>query len=230
MKTNQEMVRYIDNFSVIQRTSDGYFDGGELLRRWNNVDENPRRRMSEFIDSPKTKEFLKALSVDESHRLKTDIGENQLLIKTKGRNTKDGKTPDKVWMNPLLFIKFAMWINPTFEVKVLRFVYDVMIRYRNDAGDAYKELSSAVMKIVPSHFMPKAMQKIGEALNWIIFNSHEKMLRNKHGDEARLRELWQLEKKIAGLIEEGFISTYEQLISYLRKLYRKNWEPKVLTV
>lgn len=29
MKTNQEMVRYIDNLSVIQRTSDGYFDGGE---------------------------------------------------------------------------------------------------------------------------------------------------------------------------------------------------------
>lgn len=56
------------------------------------------------------------------------------------------------------------------------------------------------------------------------------MLRNKHGDEARLRELWQLEKKIAGLLEEGFILTYEQLISYLRKLYRKNWEPKVLTV
>ena len=27
MKTNQEMVRYIDSFSVVQRTSDGYFDG-----------------------------------------------------------------------------------------------------------------------------------------------------------------------------------------------------------
>ena len=168
------MVRYIDNFRVVQRTSDGYFDGSELLRQWNGVEGNPRRRMSEFIDSTKVKEFLKALAEDESHRAKIDIGENQLLIKIKGRNTKEGKTPDKVWMNPLLFIKFAMWINPTFEVKVLRFVYDEMIRYRNDAGDAYKELSSAVMKIVPKDFMPKAMQKVGEALNWVIFNSHEK--------------------------------------------------------
>ena len=136
----------------------------------------------------------------------------------------------KDFVKALMFLDFAMWLNPAFKVKVLKFVQDEMIRYRNDAGDAYKELSSAVMKIVPSHFMPKAMQKIGEALNWIIFNSHEKMLRNKHGDEDKQRELWQLEKKIAGLIEEGFISTYEQLISYLRKLYRKNWEPKVLTV
>ena len=187
MKTNQEMVRYIDSFSVVQRTSDGYFDGSELLRQWNNVEGNPRRRMSEFIDSPKVKEFLKALADDESHRSKTDIGENQLLIKVKGKNTKEGKTPDKVWMNPLLFIKFAMWINPTFEVKVLRFVYDEMIRYRNDAGDAYKELSSAVMKIVPKDFMPKAMQRLVKHLNWVIFNNHEKMLRNKHGDEIKKR-------------------------------------------
>ena len=122
MKTNQEMVRYIDSFSVVQRTSDGYFDGTELLRQWNNVEGNPRRQMSKFLESDNTSEFLKALAEDESHRAKMLIGENQLLIKVKGRNTKEGKTPDKVWMNPLLFIKFAMWINPAFEVKVLRFV------------------------------------------------------------------------------------------------------------
>ena len=157
MKTNQEMVRYIDSFSVVQRTSDGYFDGTELLRQWNNVEGNPRRQMSKFLESDNTSEFLKALAEDESHRAKMLIGENQLLIKVKGRNTKEGKTPDKVWMNPLLFIKFAMWINPAFEVKVLRFVYDEMIRYRNDAGDAYKELGSAVQKIVPKEFMPNSM-------------------------------------------------------------------------
>lgn len=229
MKTNQEMVRYIDNFSVIQRTSDGYFDGSELLRQWNNVAENPRRRMAEFIDSPKTKEFLKALAKDESHRSKSDIGENQLLIKVKGRNTKEGKTPDKVWMNPLLFIKFAMWINPTFEVKVLRFVYDEMIRYRNDAGDAYKELSSAIMSIVPKDFMPKAMQKIGEALNWVIFGSHEKELRNKHGEEQKQRELYQLEKKVADLVNEGFITDFDNVINYLRIQYQNRNSPKVFS-
>ena len=51
MKTNQEMVRYIDSFSVVQRTSDGYFDGTELLRQWNNVEGNPRRQMSKFLES-----------------------------------------------------------------------------------------------------------------------------------------------------------------------------------
>lgn len=90
MKTNQEMVRYIDSFSVVQRTSDGYFDGTELLRQWNNVEGNPRRQMSKFLESDNTSEFLKALAEDESHRAKMLIGENQLLIKVKGRIEKGG--------------------------------------------------------------------------------------------------------------------------------------------
>lgn len=132
-------------------------------------------------------------------------------------------------MHPVLFIKFAMYLSPRFEYHVLKFVADEMIRYRNDAGDAYKELSSAVMKIVPKDFMPKAMRKIGEALNWIIFNEHEKMLRNKHGDERKQRELWQLEKKVADLINEGFITAYTPLIDYLRKLYNKRNNPAVFS-
>lgn len=225
MVTNQEMVRYIDNLSVVQRTSDGFFDGSELLRQWNAVEGNPRRRMTEFLDSPKTKDFLKALAEDESQRAKIDIGENQLLIKIKGRNTKYGKTPDKVWMNPLLFFKFAMWINPAFEVKVLRFVYDEMIRYRNDAGDAYKELGASVSKIVPKDFMQIAMPKIAEAINWVVFNHHEKNLRNKKGEEKLMRELYNFEKKISDLINEGFISTYDNLMMYLRNQYSKRHMP-----
>ena len=130
-------------------------------------------------------------------------------------------------MHPILFIKFAMWLNPRFEVQVIKFVYDQMIRYRNDAGDAYRELSSAVMKIVPKDFMPKAMQKIGEALNWIIFNQHEKMLRNKHGNEESQRELFQLEKKVSDLINEGFIQSFDGLIDYLRKQWNRRNKPAV---
>lgn len=52
-------------------------------------------------------------------------------------------------MHPFLFTKFAMWINPRFEVKVIRFVYDEMIQYRNLAGDAYPRMCAAVCSILP---------------------------------------------------------------------------------
>ena len=102
-----------------------------------------------------------------------------------------------------------------------------MIRYRNEAGDAYKELGGAIQRIVPKCFMQKAMKKVAEALNWIVFNSHERMLRNKHGDEAKQRELFQLEHKVADLINEGFITRFDDLLVYLRKQYQKRNSPSV---
>lgn len=170
MKTNQEMVRPMGKFNVIQRTKDGMFNATDLLKQWNSQAVS-ERKLDNFFASSKTKEFVN--TIIERENLNTP---KMVYLKKRGKN--NGGT----WMHPMLFIDFAMWINPEFKYDVIKFVYDEMIRYRNEAGDAYKELSSAVKKIVPNDFMPKAMQKIGEALNWIVFNAHEKMLRNKHGD------------------------------------------------
>ena len=214
MKTNLEMIRKMGNFNVIQRTKDGMFNATDLLKQWNNQSCS-ERKMDNFFASHKTNEFIN--TIIEREKLNTP---KMVYLKTRG---KKGGT----WMHPMLFIDFAMWINPEFKYDVIKFVHDEMIRYRNEAGDAYRELSSAVMKIVPNDFMPKAMRKIGEALNWIIFNGHERLLRNKHGDESKQRELWQLEKKVADLINEGFITSYDPLINYLRKLYNKKNNPAV---
>ena len=214
MKTNQEMIRKMGNFNVIQRTKDGMFNATDLLKQWNNQSCS-ERKMDNFFASHKTNEFIN--TIIEREKLNTP---KMVYLKTRG---KKGGT----WMHPMLFIDFAMWINPEFKYDVIKFVHDEMIRYRNEAGDAYRELSSAVMKIVPNDFMPKAMRKIGEALNWIIVNDHERLLRNKHGDESKQRELWQLEKKVADLINEGFITSYDPLINYLRKLYNKKNNPAV---
>lgn len=231
MKTSQEMVRKIGKFNVIQRTSDGYFNATNLLKQWN---ESIKTKSQNFRDL-KTRDLDNFWKSTNLTQLMSEIAKNELDFKsvefTELKNalskTCRGKKNGGTWMHPILFIKFAMYLSPKFEYHVLKFVSDEMIRYRNDAGDAYKELSSAVMKIVPKDYMPKAMKKIGEALNWIIFNGHEKLLRNKHGDERKQRELWQLEKKIADLINEGFITAFDPLIDYLRKLYEKKNNPAV---
>ena len=53
------------------------------------------------------------------------------------------------------------------------------------------------------------------------------MARNKYGDENKQRELYQIEKKIADLINDGFINSYDSLINYLRKKYQETQYPKV---
>ena len=75
-----------------------------------------------------------------------------IVVVTRGKN---GGT----WMTPLMFLDFAMWLNPAFKVKVLKFVQDEMIKFRNEAGDNHKEMASAIQKIVSKDFMPVAMKK-----------------------------------------------------------------------
>ena len=217
MKTNQIMVRQMGKFNVTQRTKDGFFNATELLKQWNRRTVS-ERKLDNYFNSEKTKAFINTIM--ERENLHTP---KLVYVKSKASRGDNAGT----WMHPMLFIDFAMWINPEFKYDVLKFVYDQMIRYRNDAGDAYRELSSAVMKIVPKDFMPKAMQKIGEALNWIIFNQHEKMLRNKHGNEEAQRDLFQLEKKVADLINEGFIQSFDSLIVYLRNQWNRRNKPAV---
>lgn len=234
MKTNQEMIRPMGNFNVIQRTSDGYFNATHLLRQWNeNAKSKPvnstdlkERRLDAFWDSTNLDQLMSEIAENELNFKSQNFGDLKNALSKTCRGKKNGGT----WMHPVLFIKFAMYLSPRFEYHVLKFVADEMIRYRNDAGDAYKQLSSAVMKIVPRDFMPKAMKKIAEALNWVIFNEHESGIRNKHGEESKQRELFHLESKVTDLINEGFITSYDQLLKYLRKQWNNNWQPKVLQV
>lgn len=65
MKTNQILERPMGNFKVLQRTSDGYFDGNALLRQWNNTPGNEQRKMDEFLESKRTIEFIDALIEEE---------------------------------------------------------------------------------------------------------------------------------------------------------------------
>lgn len=215
MKTNQVMLRPMGCFSVEQRTKDGMFNATALLKQW-NVSAGEKKEIKKFFENQNTKEFISALIEEENLN-----GEKSAYL------TSRGKYNGGTWMHPILFVKFAMWLNPRFEVKVIKFIYDQMIAYRNEAGDAYRELSMAVAKIVAPNFMASAMRQTAEAINWCVFNQHETAIRNKHGEETKMRQLFELERKVSSLIEEGFITKFDDMMEYLRNQWRKANVPKV---
>lgn len=217
MKTNQIMTRPMGNFHVEQRTKDGMFNATDLLKQW-NASSGQQKDIAHYFENSSTEEFVNALISEENF-----TSRNSVYVKSKARMDRGGGT----WMHPIMFIDFAMWLNPAFKVKVIKFVYDQMLKYRNDAGDAYRELSSAINSIVPNTFMPQAMRKVGEALNYVVFNEHEPMLRNKKGSEECMRELFELERRLAENINDGLINNFEQAISFLRKRYANKYYPKV---
>lgn len=205
-------------FSVEQRTKDGMFNATALLKQWNES-AGEKKEIKKFFENQNTKEFISALIEEENLN-----GEKSAYL------TSRGKYNGGTWMHPILFVKFAMWLNPRFEVKVIKFIYDQMIAYRNEAGDAYRELSVAVAKIVAPNFMASAMRQTAEAINWCVFNQHETAIRNKHGEEGKMRQLFELERKVASLIDDGFITKFDDMMEYLRNQWRKVNVPRVFQI
>lgn len=222
MKTNQNLIRRMGDFNVIQRTQDGMFDATSLLNEWNKV-RGQKKVIGHYFENESTKEFISALLAEESkHRKSDEITLSDIYTKKRG-------IMGGTWMSPLLFIDFAMWLNPTFKVQVLRFVYDELIKYRNEAGDAYREMAASIQKIVPKNELPVKISHVAKAINHIVYNAHEPEIRNKQAEESKVKELAGLEKDIAMLINRGFIKTFGELIQYLRSIWREKYEPSELS-
>lgn len=215
------------DFTIMQRTSDGYFEANTLLRQWNANSNSRKKQISEFLNSNRTFEFIAEIKNRESHERKNVNADFQVVINKKGKVTKNGRTPDEIYMHPYLFIDFAMWLNPSFKYDVIQFTSDQLIDFRKMAGDAYLELSTAIYSIVPKENMKNTMIEVGKALNYVVFNEHKKDIRNDFGIEKKQKELYDLEHLVATLINDGFIKSYEELIAYLRKQYTKRNLPKV---
>ena len=219
MKTNQIMKRNLADFVVEQRTVDGMFNATELLRQWNNpknlntqnIGDLKKKDIDDYFNTKSTREYIKALTEEENLSDK-----NPAYISVRG---KYGGT----WMHPLLFIDFAMWLNPTFKVKVLKFVSDQMLSYRNEAGEAYKELASAVGKVVPKQYMRKYMEHIAKGINFIVVGKHEQMIRNEYGTEEKQKAYFELERQVAMLINDGFLKTGDDVVNYLRKKFTEKY-------
>ena len=231
MKTNQIMIRQMGEFTVSQRTIDGKFDCTSLLNQWNNSNKNNTKKIGDYLRLKETREFVKALMEepefkDGNSRILKDVDykyfPKSIVIVTRG---KYGGT----YMTPLMFLDFAMWLNPAFKVKVLKFVQDEMIKFRNLAGDAYPAMCRSVCTILPGDIFQRKIKDLAKSLNIIVYGKHESEMRNKIGDEAKIRELYELELQIAQWIDLGFIKDYNSLKSTLTKLYYRKY-PNVLPI
>ncbi len=191
------------DFDIKQRTQDGMFNATDLMKQWNKS-KGTKKKLDHFFENKATEEFIQTI-VRKSEDLNT---RNSVYLKNRGKH---GGT----WMHPYLFIDFAMWINPEFKLDVIMFVHDQLIEFRHDAGDNYKELSSAVQRFKGINF-----PQLAKGLNWIVFNKHERGIRQQ-ATKDQLSKLNDVQKKLAFACDMGYINSFDQLLDEMRKLYFK---------
>lgn len=122
--------------------------------------------------------------------------------------------------NPYVWVLLAMELNPELYATVVIWLTDNLIINRIEAGDRYNNLCRAASK-----FKDVDYAKIGRALNYIVFNQHERMLRNTATQEE-LKEIDDIQKSLAFAINMGYIKTFDILITEMRKLWEIKWDKK----
>jgi hypothetical protein len=190
-------------FEVLQRTKDGMFNATALLNQWNRA-AGMKKEMNDYLRLQSTHDFLSALQSEFDFK----DGNSPYL-------TSRGKYSGGTWMTPLLFIDFAMWLNPKFKVQVLKFVYDELIKCRTAAGDNYNVLAKSIASL-PDVDYPK----VARALNWIVFNKHERDIRNT-ATPQQLQDMDELQRKLAFSVDMGYIRSFPDLMNSMRQIYNR---------
>lgn len=219
MKTNQIMKRDFGGALIEQRTKDSFFNATTLLELYNSNSEK-KKRFKDFWENLNTKDFLRSLTRELNGRNSTHLGtciESDLYETTRGRG---GCT----WMHPYLFVKFAMWLSSDFEVKVIKWVYDNLIDFRNQAGDYYKEMCSTIMNRYVEYFNdkpdPLVFSTEAKFLNSLVKGKYSSLERNEL-NEKELDLLNNLQRLNITLINNGLPKQerWEKLRDY-SEMYR----------
>lgn len=201
MKTSVIMTRRMGQFEVLQRTKDGMFNATALLNQWNRA-SGMKKEMNDYLRLQSTHDFLSALQSEPDFK----DGNSPYL-------TSRGKYNGGTWMTPLLFIDFAMWLNPKFKVQVLKFVYDELIKCRTAAGDNYNVLAKSIAALPDVDY-----SQVARGLNWIIFNKHARDIRNA-ATPQQLQDLDELQRKLAFSVDMGYIRSFPDLMNSMRRIY-----------
>ena len=212
MKTSVVMQRKLHEFEIAQRTSDGMFNATMLLKQWNE-NHGMQKSLDHFFENQSTKDFIEVLAEEENLHAR-----NSVYVKSRASRGDNAGT----WMHPILFVKFAMWLNPRFEYFVLKYVQDQLIKFRHDAGDNYRGLTEAAQKFEDVNYV-----LIAKGLNYIVFGRHEKDIRQT-ATEEQLKELVKLQEKLAFAIDMGYINSLAELLDTMRNMWREKQNIKQL--
>jgi hypothetical protein len=189
---------------VSQKSQSGFFSATDLVlagNKWRIENNLPFFNLASWLKNDSTKSFIAALEADYG-------GSVKINSKGKGHHT---------WVHPFLFIDLALAINPELKIEVYKWLYDELLRYRNDSGDSYKRMCGALWvnaerKDLFSTYIKDVARRIKEAVgvdSWDSANVDNLRMRDKmHHTIAVLAEVLRHNDDAVRI---GIIKTIDQI-------------------
>jgi len=186
MKTEVLLRRKFLNGKIRQSNQTGFLNVNDLLlygNQWRIMNHMKTFDYNSWYNSSSTKEFLKEM---ETHFGKVII-------------SKKGKTGSR-FVHPFVFIDIALSISPELKIEVYSWIYDELVKYRNNSGDSYKKMCGALYiycknKSKFSEGITKTAKMIKSAVgisDWQTANEEQLRLRDRiHENIALLSDIFR---------------------------------------
>ena len=151
MKTEVIMKRELFGSEISQKSKSEFFSATDLVRagnKWRRKNNINDFNLSLWLKSKATVEFI--LELERKY--------GKVKISGRGRSS-------VTWVHPLLFIDIALAISPKLKIEVYEWLFDQLIRKRNDSGDSYKKMCGALyVRHGDKRKFPKLISNIAVAI------------------------------------------------------------------
>jgi hypothetical protein len=130
MKTEVLMQRSLFGEMVRQNNQTGFISANDIVAAGNKYRATNGMKLFDFrawIDSNSNKEFIKEMECQFGNVIETHKGQS-------------GGT----WMHPFICIDLALAIDPKLKIEVYKWLYDELLKHRNDSGDSYKKMCGSL--------------------------------------------------------------------------------------
>jgi len=209
MKTAVIMVRDLNWIKVRQNHKTWFFNANDLLEIYNSQSDK-QKELWVYMKSKSLKELQEAVIKDEISNTNESRYLNSSNLKGKEISTietKRWRVNWWTWMHPYIFMDFAMWLSADFKVTCLKWLYDNLIQFRDQCGDWFKEVNSALFNKTPN-IPPFEYSNEAKMINKLVFWKPNKWQRNKATEEELSLLKW-LQKADVKLIKK-WLDYYER--------------------
>lgn len=151
MVTQVVMQRMLFGSAISQQSKTEFFSATDLVKagnQWRAENKLDLFNLNSFLNNKSTKDFI--------NELEKEFGKCKINSKGKNQHT---------WVHPYLFIKISLAINPKLEVEVYKWLFDELLKYRNNSGDSYKKMTGALWNnTTRKDTFAKSMIKVAEII------------------------------------------------------------------
>jgi hypothetical protein len=154
METEVIMQRELFGLEIAQKSKTGFLSATDLLKagnKWRALNNLPFFSMDTWLRTQATKDFIESLT--------KKYGKVKINSPGKNRHT---------WVHPFIFIDMALAISPELKIEVYTWLYDHLLKYRNESGDSYRLMTGAIYELHGNKYtFPKYISSVAEKIKLV---------------------------------------------------------------